>query len=155
MVCDITRCCHSLSECLVCFTPKRICSTACWFCRVESFWSPAGNGRQWSRLACPALDWAYEATAAPPRKGVERERGEGRGEAHCTGTDCSRTEADQYLVDSRSFHPCDHGKRNLAPSVTTTRISLPLNGLRSTRCGHYRQVAATAAILVEIKSPLE
>ena len=95
----------------------------------------------------------------PPRRHQERggkERG-GRegGEARCTGTDCSRTEADQYLVDSRSFHPCDHGKRNLAPSVTTTRISLPLNGLRSTQCGHYRQVAVTAAILVEIKSPLE
>lgn len=47
---------------------------------------------------------------------------------HCTsdrrrpGALC---EADQYLDGSRSFHPCDHGKRNLAQaSVTTTRISL-------------------------------
>ena len=57
--------------------------------------------------------------------------------------------ADQYLVGSRSFHPCDHGKRNLAlQSLTTTRISLTF----------FRAAAAAnipAAILVEIKSSLE
>ena len=99
-------------------------------CRVEAL---AGWRVEACWLSCRKL-MAYWSGLA--RKGLLRlkrphqERGWKREDGTSSPTHYYRRpgalcEADQYLDGSRSFHPCDHGKRNLAQaSVTTTRISL-------------------------------
>lgn len=112
---DITRC-HSLSECLVCFTLRQLLVLLPVGCRVESLW--------------PLAYWSWLARKGLLRlKRPHQERGWKREDGTSSPTHYRRPgalcEADQYLDGSRSFHPCDHGKRNLAQaSVTTTRISL-------------------------------
>ena len=109
---------HSLSECLVCFTLRQLLVLLPVGCR---------------KLVAAGL---LVMAGLLARKGLLRlkrphqERGWKREDGTSSPTHYYRRpgalcEADQYLDGSRSFHPCDHGKRNLAQaSVTTTRISL-------------------------------
>ena len=116
---DITRC-HSLSECLVCFTLRQLLLLLPVGCRVESLWPLA----YWSWQAC-WLAKAWWGLCGRTRKGGGRGRTAQVAPRTTDDQALALCEADQYLDGSRSFHPCDHGKRNLAQaSVTTTRISL-------------------------------
>ena len=95
----------------------------------------AGSAACWlscRKLMRPLAYWSWLARKGLPRlMRPHQERGWKREDGTSSPTHYRRPgagtvcEADQYLDGSRSFHPCDHGKRNLAQaSVTTTRISL-------------------------------
>ena len=145
---DITRC-HSLSECLVCFTLRQLLVLLPVGCRVESLCGRWLTGHGWLAKACRGL-------CGRTRKGGGRGR---------TAQVAPRTTDDQaHCVRGRSIlgrlsqlPSMWSWKEELSASFSHNHANLPLLSTASTtvQSGHYQQVAATAAILVEIKSSLE
>lgn len=149
---DITRC-HSLSECLVCFTLRQLLLLLPVGCRVESLWPLA----YWSWLAC----WLAKACwglCGRTRKGGGRGRTAQVAPRTTERRPGAGTVRGRSILGRLSQLPSMWSwKEELSASFSHNHANLPLLSTASTtvQSGHYQQVAATAAILVEIKSSLE
>ena len=145
---DITRC-HSLSECLVCFTLRQLLLLLPVGCRVESLWPLA----YWSWLARKGL---LRLMRPHQERGWKREDGTSS-PTHYRRPGAGTVRGRSILGRLSQLPSMWSWKEELSASFSHNHANLPLLSTASStvQSGHYQQVAATAAILVEIKSSLE